>query len=83
MELIALFTLGILSGQLASLVYSGYTLGALGNGIAGLTGAIFLSKYLTIIFGMSAYTSMFVGGVLGAFFILVLFSAGESLVTKR
>jgi uncharacterized membrane protein YeaQ/YmgE (transglycosylase-associated protein family) len=83
MDLIALLTLGILSGQIASLAYSGYSLGVVGNSIAGLTGAIFLNKYLIIIFGMSAYSSMFVAGVLGALFILVLFSAFEFLFAKR
>ena len=83
MELIAILAIGILAGQLASFVYGGYSLGAFGNGIAGLTGALFLGKYFTLIFDMSSYLGMFAGGVAGALFILAVFSAGESLITKK
>jgi uncharacterized membrane protein YeaQ/YmgE (transglycosylase-associated protein family) len=83
MELIVILAIGILSGQLASFVYGGYSLGALGNGIAGITGALFLDKYFTLLFGMSSYLGMFAGGAAGAIFILAVFSAGESLIGKK
>jgi uncharacterized membrane protein YeaQ/YmgE (transglycosylase-associated protein family) len=83
MEYITLVALGILAGQVASMLYGGYSLGALGNGIAGLTGALFTGKYFVAIFGMPEFAGMFVGGVLGAFVILVVFSAGESLRTNK
>jgi hypothetical protein len=83
MELFALLALGILSGQLASLLNGGYSLGAVGNGIAGITGALFIGKYLSLIFGMSEYVGMFAGGALGAFVILAVFSAGEALTSSK
>ncbi|MEQ1536668.1 MAG: hypothetical protein ABL923_12415 [Burkholderiaceae bacterium] len=83
MEYIALLALGVLAGQVASLLNGGYSLGALGNGIAGLTGALFTGKYLAEVFGMSELAGMFSGGVLGAFVILAVFSAGESLRNSK
>ena len=83
MELIAILAIGILAGQLASFIYSGYSLGVFGNGVAGLTGALFLGKYFTLLFGMSSYLGMFAGGAAGALFILAVFSAGESLIGKK
>ncbi len=83
MELFALLALGILAGQLASLLNGGYSLGAVGNGIAGITGALFIGNYLSLIFGMSTYVGMFAGGALGAFVILAVFSAGEALTSNK
>ena len=83
MEIFALLVLGILAGQLASLINGGYSLGAVGNGIAGITGALFIGKYISLIFGMSTYVGMFAGGVLGAFVILAVFSAGEALTSRK
>lgn len=83
MEFIAILALGILAGQVASTLFGGYSLGGLGNGIAGITGALFLGKYLATIFGISVYLGMFAGGVVGALFILLVFSAGESLISKK
>jgi uncharacterized membrane protein YeaQ/YmgE (transglycosylase-associated protein family) len=83
MELIVILAIGILAGQSASFVYGGYSLGALGNGIAGLTGALFLGNYFTVLFGMSIYLGMFAGGAAGALFILAVFSAGEAMVGKK
>jgi uncharacterized membrane protein YeaQ/YmgE (transglycosylase-associated protein family) len=79
MEYIALLALGVLAGQVASILCGGYSLGALGNGIAGLTGALFTGNYIATIFGISQFAGMFAGGFLGAFIILVAFSAAESL----
>jgi len=50
MELLTLITIGILSGQAAA-VFSSYSLGAIGNSIAGLTGTLLLSKYIVLLFG--------------------------------
>jgi uncharacterized membrane protein YeaQ/YmgE (transglycosylase-associated protein family) len=72
-----------LAGQMASLVYGGYSLGAIGNSLAGITGALFLAKYMTLLFGMSAYFAMFAGGALGALVILAVFSAAESLTSNK
>jgi uncharacterized membrane protein YeaQ/YmgE (transglycosylase-associated protein family) len=83
MELLALLAAGIISGHIASLLYGGYSLGALGNSIAGLTGAIFLGKHLSLMFDLSQYLGMFAGGALGAFVILAVFSAGESFAAKK
>ena len=83
MEYIALLALGILAGQVASLLYGGYSLGALGNGFAGLAGALFTGKYLAAIFEIPEFAGMFVGGVLGALLILAVFSAGESLRANK
>lgn len=79
MEYIALLALGILAGQVASLLCGGYSMGALGNGIAGLTGALFTGKYIATVFAISQFAGMFAGGLLGAFVILVVFSAAESM----
>jgi len=83
MELFALLALGVLAGQLASLIYGGYSLGTVGNSIAGITGALFLGKYITLLFGMSTYFGSFAGGVIGAFVILAVFSVGESLTSGK
>jgi uncharacterized membrane protein YeaQ/YmgE (transglycosylase-associated protein family) len=83
MEIFALLALGILAGQLASLLNGGYSLGAVGNGIAGITGALFIGKYASLMFGMSEYVGMFAGGALGAFVILAAFSMGESLASNK
>ena len=82
MDLLALFTIGILTGQAAA-VLNGYSLGAIGNGIAGLTGALFLGSYLSAMFDMSTTTGLVAGGLLGAAVILAVFSAGESLSIKK
>jgi uncharacterized membrane protein YeaQ/YmgE (transglycosylase-associated protein family) len=58
-------------------------LGALGNGIAGLTGAFFIGKYMTLLFGLSKLLGFFAGGFVGALAILIVFSAFESLTRKK
>jgi uncharacterized membrane protein YeaQ/YmgE (transglycosylase-associated protein family) len=83
MELLAFLAIGVLSGQGASMLYNGYSLGALGNGLAGLTGAFFIGKYMTLLFGFSTYAGMFAGGLLGAIVILAVFSAAEALTRKN
>lgn len=83
MEIIAILALGVLAGQVASMLYGGYSLGALGNGIAGATSSLFLGNYLSVMFGMPSLAGMFVGGTLGAIVILVVFSAAESLKAKK
>lgn len=83
MEFIAILALGILAGQISSTLLGGYSLGAIGNGIAGITGALFLSKYVAAIFGISIYLGMFAGGAIGALCILIVFSAAESLKSKK
>jgi uncharacterized membrane protein YeaQ/YmgE (transglycosylase-associated protein family) len=83
MEFIAILALGILSGQIASVLYGGYSLGALGNAIAGVTGALFLGKLLSVILGISTYLAMFAGGAVGTLLILIVFSAAESLMSKK
>ena len=83
MELITLLVAGIITGQIASFFCGGYSLGAIGNSIAGLTGALFLGQYLSPLFGMSLEAGMFAGGLLGAFVILMVFSAGESMTRKK
>ena len=83
MELTTLLVFGIITGQIASVFCGGYSLGAIGNSIAGLTGALFLGKYLSPLFGMPLEAGMLAGGLLGAFVILVVFSAGESMTRKK
>jgi uncharacterized membrane protein YeaQ/YmgE (transglycosylase-associated protein family) len=83
MEIFALLALGVLAGQLASMLNGGYNLGTVGNGIAGITGALFIGKYIALIFGISTYIGMFAGGVLGAYVILAVFSAGEALTSRK
>jgi uncharacterized membrane protein YeaQ/YmgE (transglycosylase-associated protein family) len=82
MDLLALLTIGVLAGQAAA-VLNGYSLGAIGNGIAGLTGALFLGNYLSALFDMSNTLGLVAGGMLGAAVILAVFSAGESLTRKK
>lgn len=82
MEYIALLIIGILSGRVASMM-SGYSMGAFGNSIAGLTGAAFTSKYLATMMGISNTVGMLVGGVLGAVVILLVFNAVESLFSSK
>ena len=83
MELIALLVVGIFSGQIASICCGGYSLGAIGNSIAGLTGALFLGKFLSPLLGIPVEAGMFVGGIGGALVILAVFSAAESMTRKK
>jgi uncharacterized membrane protein YeaQ/YmgE (transglycosylase-associated protein family) len=62
---------------------TGYSMGAFGNSIAGLTGAAFTSKYLAALLGMTNIVGMLVGGVLGAAVILLVFSAAESIFSVK
>jgi uncharacterized membrane protein YeaQ/YmgE (transglycosylase-associated protein family) len=82
MEILALLALGIVAGQIASIVGT-YNLGFFGNAIAGVTGALFIGNYATTIFGISPYLGMFAGGFVGAFVILAVFSAGEAMSGKK
>jgi hypothetical protein len=82
MELLTLITIGILSGQAAA-VFSSYSLGAIGNSIAGLTGTLLLSKYIVLLFGLSEHMAMIAGGIAGALVILAVFDAAESLSHKK
>ena len=83
MEFITLMVAGIITGQIASMFCGGYSLGTIGNSIAGLTGALFLGKYLAPVFDMPLEAGMFAGGLLGASVILMVFSAGESMTRKK
>lgn len=82
MDLLALLTIGILAGQTASLL-SGYSLGAIGNSISGLTGIFFLSDYVAVLFGISESPAMFAGGLAGAVFISAAFHAGEAFTGAK
>jgi uncharacterized membrane protein YeaQ/YmgE (transglycosylase-associated protein family) len=83
MEFIATLALGVISGQIASTLLGGYSLRALGNAVAGVTGTLFLGKYLAVVFGINTYLGMFAGGMLGTLLILIVFSAAESLLSKK
>ncbi len=82
MDLLALITIGILAGQGAAIL-NGYSLGAIGNSIVGLTGTLFLAKYMVLLFGLSEHLAMAAGGLAGALVILAVFNAGESLTRKK
>jgi uncharacterized membrane protein YeaQ/YmgE (transglycosylase-associated protein family) len=82
MDLLALLTIGILAGQAASLL-SGYSLGAIGNSIAGLTGTFFLSEYVGVLFSISESLAMFAGGLAGAVVILAAFHAAEAFTGAK
>jgi uncharacterized membrane protein YeaQ/YmgE (transglycosylase-associated protein family) len=82
MDILALLTIGILAGLAASLL-SGYSLGAIGNSIAGLTGTFFLSDYVAVLFGISESPAMFAGGLAGAVLILAVIHAGEALTGAK
>ena len=83
MNILTLLTIGVLSGQAASLLNGGYSLGALGNSIAGITGALFLGKTISLLFGLSSTEAMVAGGLGGALVILLVFKAAESLITVK
>ncbi len=83
MEFIAVLVAGIVAGNIAALLIGGYSLGAIGNSIAGVTGALFLSKYLGAMFSLSSYPSMLASGLVGALFILVVFKMAESLQSQK
>jgi hypothetical protein len=82
MDLLTLLTIGILSGQAAALL-SGYSLGAIGNSIAGLTGTLFLGEYIALLFGLSEPLGMFAGGIAGSVLILAAFNAGEAFTGAK
>ena len=82
MDLLTLFTIGVLTGHAASLLNS-YSLGALGNSLVGLTGALFLGNYLSAMFEMSSTMGLVAGGLAGATVILAVFNATESFRQKK
>jgi uncharacterized membrane protein YeaQ/YmgE (transglycosylase-associated protein family) len=82
MDLLALITIGILAGQAAA-VFSSYSLGAIGNSIAGLTGTLLISKYVVLLFGLSEHMAQVAGGFAGALVILAVFDAAESFSHKK
>jgi uncharacterized membrane protein YeaQ/YmgE (transglycosylase-associated protein family) len=82
MDLLTLLTIGVLTGLAASLLI-GYSLGALGNSIAGVAGALYWGKYLSAVFAVSTTAGLFAGGLLGAAVILAVFSAGEYFTRKK
>ncbi len=83
MEILAVIVAGIVAGNIAALLIGGYSLGAIGNSVAGMTGALFLSKYLGTMFSLSTYPSMLVSGLVGALFILIVFKMAESLRSQK
>ncbi len=82
MDLLTLFTIGVLTGHAASLI-SSYSLGAIGNSLLGLTGALFLGKYLSAMFELSSTMGLVAGGLVGATVILAVFNAAESFRKKK
>ena len=82
MDLLELLIISILAGQAAA-VFNSYSLGAIGNSIAGLTGSFFLGKYIALLFGLSEHLALAVAGFAGALVILAVFSAAESLTRKK
>lgn len=83
MEILAVLVAGIVAGNVAALFLGGYSLGAIGNSIAGLTGSFFLSSYITLLFGLSKYSSHVCAGIVGALVILVVFRMAESALGKK
>jgi uncharacterized membrane protein YeaQ/YmgE (transglycosylase-associated protein family) len=83
MDLLALLIAGIVAGNVSALFFGGYSLGAVGNSIAGLTGALFLSNYVSQLFGLSKYPSQICAGMAGAVVILVVFRLVEFVVVNR
>ncbi len=83
MEIFAVLVAGIVAGNVAALFLGGYSLGAIGNSIAGLTGSFFLSTYMSLLFGLSKYPSHVCAGVVGALIILVVFRIAESALGKK
>jgi hypothetical protein len=83
MELFALFTIGIVSSQAASLFSDEYTLGTLGNGLAGIAGAFFLGNVLSVVIGMPIYLGMFMGGMAVTLLAWAVFGAAESLTQRH
>lgn len=82
MEIFAVLVAGIVAGNVAALFLGGYSLGAIGNSIAGMTGSFFLSDYMISLFGLSKYSSHVCAGIVGALIILVVFRMAESAVGK-
>ena len=82
MDLLTLLTIGVLTGQAAALI-NGYSLGALGNSLAGVAGALYWGKYLSSLFDMSSTAGLVAGGILGAVVILVVLHAGEYFMNKK
>jgi hypothetical protein len=83
MELFALFTIGILSSQAASLFSEEYTLGTLGDGIAGIAGAFFLGNVVSVVIGIPIYLGMFIGGVAATVLAWSVLGAAESLAQRH
>ncbi len=82
MDLLTLLTIGVFTGLVSALLI-GYSLGALGNSIAGVAGALYWGKYLSAVLDVSATAGLIAGGILGAAVILAIFSAGEYFNRKK
>jgi uncharacterized membrane protein YeaQ/YmgE (transglycosylase-associated protein family) len=83
MDTLSLLLLGVFAGFLASLLLGDYSLGLIGNSLAGLSGALFLGDYASLMLGLPKYPGQFVAGVAGAVAILVIFRMAESVVAKK
>ena len=83
MDTLSLLLLGVFAGFLASLLLGDYSLGLIGNSLAGLSGALFLGDYASLMLGLPKYPGQFVAGVAGAAAILVIFRMAESVVAKK
>lgn len=83
MDILSILLMGIFAGFLASLLLGDYSLGLIGNSLAGLSSALFLGDYASLMLGLPKYPGQFVAGVLGAVAILVIFRMAETLVSKK
>ncbi|MDO8456593.1 MAG: hypothetical protein Q7T07_06750 [Burkholderiaceae bacterium] len=83
MDTLSILLIGVFAGFLASLLLGDYSLGLIGNSLAGLSGAMFLGDYASLMLGLPKYPGQFVAGALGAVAILVIFRMAETLVSKK
>lgn len=83
MGTLSIFLIGVSAGFLASLLLGGYSLGLIGNSLAGASSVMFLGDYASLLLGLPKYPGQFVAGVLGAAAILIIFRMAEAVLGKK
>ncbi len=83
MAALPILLMGVFAGFLASLLLGNYSLGLIGNSLAGLSGALFLGDSVSLMFGLPKYPGHFVAGAIGAVAILIIFRLAEAVVSKK
>lgn len=83
MDTLSILLIGLSAGFLASLLLGNYSLGLIGNCLAGASSALFLGDAASLLLGLPKHPGQFVAGVLGAAVIMIIFRMVEALFGKK